>query len=292
MKVRSTQQHPRAAMLSRLAVRAARRAAEADPLYGLEGVLPSGVVTHPSTTDPILYSTPQRNVGDSHGKMRARGWYGSGPRTEDLSDAGTGAYRLGTITGVPMLARSVVDQWGEPWRLDAIGTGTHHRGCAAAHSLTVNGVPMSSRPVKLKTWRRWARILDVMAGRTLPTVEPASLWAGMAAFASHSAPVPFTPRAASGEVIIGATQRPRSTETRAPGTRRRRTDAEIISAASVLLHRYVNDGIPAPRPGRPSEPERLARIALVSVAEGITPQTNLAHILRDAMRRTRTTATT
>ena len=43
----------------------------------------------------------------------------------------------------------MLDAYGARWRPERIGTGNHHRACAEAHSLTVDGRPMASRPVTL-----------------------------------------------------------------------------------------------------------------------------------------------
>lgn len=244
-----------------------------------------GVVTHPSTVDPVIYSASVRTLGDSDAKMRHRGFYASAPTAETLSDHSVDGGTL-TRSVTPELLRPVADTTGQWWRVDRVGTGHHHRDCARASGLTVDDAPMVTRPVTLATRRQWAAVLTVMGAPCDPA--PVSLWAGVAALVGMMAGRPFTPAPLSDRTIIGATIRPVAADytgvrPRADGRRPRRTDAQIMSEAATLLAAMLVDGL-TPRNGRPSAPRQVAAVAYHQLG-GIRPTGgDVSHVLASALR--------
>lgn len=235
-----------------------------------------GIVTHPSTIDPVLYSASARTLGDSDAKMRHRGFYASAPSAETLSDHSVDGGTL-TRSVTPELVRPVADTVGQWWRLDRVGTGHHHRDCARAHSLTVDGVPMVSRPVLLRSYREAAE----WCGVDRPIV---SLWSGVAALIGMMSGRPFTPAPLHDRTVVGATWSPLpERRPRVDGKRPARSDAAIVSEAATLLAAMLTDGL-TPQNGRPSTPRRVAAVAYHELS-GVRPAGgDVTHVLASALR--------
>lgn len=241
-----------------------------------------GIVTHPSTVDPVLYRHNARTLGDSHAKMASKGFYSFAPTVEQLTD--TAAVDGGTVErgAEPTYVRPTEDASGATWSMDRIGSGNHLRGAPHARDLRVNGAPMTSKPVKLSTYRRWAALVSFLSGATVP--DPASQWAVVAALVSLWSGRAFLPRPMDSHVLIGATvvpakatQRPRSED----GKRPRQTRQAVAEAALDLLTEWFAEGEPPRTGGRPTNPERVARFAYAE--HGPVPADQLPAVLAEAL---------
>lgn len=232
-----------------------------DPRWeGLDECLPHGIVTHPSIPDPILYKHAAQNVGDSLGRMASAGFFSLGQSTDSLADS---LATTGVVDWSGRMVRSTELADGSRMNIDRMGSGKHLRRCARASTLTVDGAPMASRPITFQRWHAASLAVALMSGHWVAPL--ASQWAECAALVTFLSGRKFMPRPLSPTTIIGATQRPLKRARRTGDQRAQRTDRQTIREATDLLRRWLADGLPQPKRGRPSDPIRVAREAHAAI---------------------------
>ena len=255
-------------------------------------VAPAGVVTHPSVAEPD-WRTPDRNRGDSLGKLALTGWMGAVELGDDVADVS------GVLDADGRLMRAVehgpsghLVQWSK------LGTGGKMRNTPPAHvvvngvrvpfGVLVNGVLYRARPVTRKSWdiarddahdaypaalrphhapdagsvlAAWCAILTLLTGRHVPVPGGNDRTAILGA--AFTAPALATGRTES--------------EQRTDRRHRARLDE-----ACRLVERWMTNGTPiVKRTGPPSLAEQWARAALDDAIG--TPDEIRAAVIRAAV---------